>query len=75
MGFMGCVTVREASIRRDPERTVVVVRLEARTGRATLVLDSAWVDLALDARSIDPELLEGLHVPPEAIVAFYDDWV
>ncbi len=53
----------------------MVVRLEARTGRATLVLDSAWVDLALDAREVDPALLEGLEVPPEAIVAFYDDWV
>ncbi len=90
MGGMGCVTVCQASVCRSADLSssvepriveamvtefVVVVRLEAASGRATLLLDPEWVGLALEAKAIDPSLIEAMTVPQGAVVGFFDGWV
>lgn len=90
MGFMGCVTVHQASVRRATEvaasveprivgalagEFVVVVRLEGASGRATLLLDPDWVGLAQEAQALDPALVADMDVPDGAIVGFHDGWI
>ncbi len=55
-------------------RHIALVSVSRNRVRSTLVLDGAWLELAIEASEVDRSLVESLDLPREAILAVLPGW-